>query len=163
MKKAVPADRQDDLKTAKKSVEELLKLLDFEAVVEISEDKENQIIKIKCETEEPGVLIGHHGETLSALQLVLGIMVNKKLGGEWKRIVVDVGDYREKREETLRRMALTSAQKAYFSGEPVVFSFLSPWERRTIHLALKDDSRVETCSEGEGEERKLVIKPRKTE
>lgn len=149
----------DKIKETKEITEELLKLLLLEAKVEVSEDKENKAISVAIETEEPGILIGYHGETLSSLQLMLGIMVSKKIN-EWVRVVVNVGDYREKREEVLKRMALSAAQKAKFSQEPVTLPPLSGNERRIIHLVLTDNPDVTTESEGEGEERRVVVKPR---
>lgn len=147
------------LEIIKKTTTQFLKLLDVETKAEIKEDSENQAILIQLEAGEPGVLIGYHGETIAALQLILGIMINKKLK-EWRRIVVNIGDYREKREEALKRMALSAAQRAHFSGKPVVLDSLSSAERRIIHLVLKEHSEVETYSEGEDGERKLIVKPR---
>lgn len=149
----------DKIKATKEITEELLKLLLLEAKVEVSEDQENKAINVAIDTEEPGILIGYHGETLSSLQLMLGIMVSKKIN-EWVRVVVNVGDYREKREEVLKRMALSAAQKAKFSQEPVTLPPLSGNERRIIHLALTDNPDVITESEGEGEERRVVVKPK---
>ncbi|MDP3888502.1 MAG: R3H domain-containing nucleic acid-binding protein [bacterium] len=147
------------IKTIKDTAKELLKFLGFEGPIEVSEDKENEAHLVQIETDNPGILIGYHGEAISALQVILGIMVHKKLD-EWLRVVVNVGDYRQKREETLNRMALNAAQKAHFSGQPVVLDSLTASERRIVHMALSENSDVETYSEGEGRERKLVIKPR---
>jgi len=149
----------DKIQSTKEITEQLLKLLLLEAKVEVKEDKENNAINVAIETEEPGILIGYHGETLSSLQLMLGIMVSKKIN-EWVRVVVNVGDYREKREEVLKRMALSAAQKAKFSQEAVTLPPLSGNERRIIHLVLTDNPDVITESEGEGEERRVVVKPK---
>ena len=80
---------------------------------------------------------------------------------KWQRIVVDVGDWREKREEQLRRMALSAAQRVKFSKESVAMSYLNSAERRIIHIALAENPDVETRSEGEKRERRLVIEPKK--
>jgi len=151
--------KKNKLKIIQEEAEELLKLLAFDATVATSEDEENKTFKVQIEAKEPAVLIGYHGETISAVQLILGIMVSRKLD-DWVRIIVNVGDYREKREEALRRMALSAAQKAHFSNEVVSLTSLSAAERRIIHLVLKEHPEVETYSEGEGKERRLVIKPR---
>lgn len=151
--------KSDKLKIAKETVEKLLELLGIQAEVGVSEDKENALIMVQIETADPGVLIGYHGQTLNAFQLISGIMVSKKLE-EWVHLVVNVGDYRQKREEVLKKMALSAAQKAHFSGELVVLTELSPAERRIVHIVLGDHPDVETYSEGEGQERRLVIKPR---
>jgi spoIIIJ-associated protein len=149
----------DKIKITKEISEKLLKLIGLEAKVVVAEDKENQAIKVDVDTAEPGILIGYHGETLSSLQLLLGIMVSRK-AGEWLRVLVNIGDYRQKREEVLKNMALSAAQKAKFSGEPVSLPPLSGSERRIIHLTLADNPSVETQSEGEGEERRVIVKPR---
>lgn len=148
------------LNTIRETAEQLLKLLQIEATVEVSEDQQGGLVNVQLKTPEPGILIGYHGETLSALQLILGVLSGKRIG-EWVKLTVNVGDYRQKREETLQRMALSAAQRAQFSGQPVVLENLSPFERRVIHLALSGHSEVEATSEGEGRERKLVIRPRK--
>lgn len=149
------------IKTAEEVTTELLKLLEIEAKIKVEEDKENKAIKIQIETSDPGILIGYHGETLSSLQMLLGIIVSKKVG-EWTRIVVNIGDYRQRREEVLERMALSAAQKAKFSGEPVILPPLSAQDRRVIHLTLSGHPDVTSESEGEGESRRLIVKPRKT-
>lgn len=150
-----------DLKIIKAIVERLLSFLKLEATIDVLEDKENEAVRVQIETSQPGILIGYHGETLAALQLILGIMVNQKID-KWIKIIVNVGDYRQKREEVLKRMALSAAQRVHFSGEPVVLLSLSAFERRIIHLALADHLEVETSSEGEGKERRLVIRPRQS-
>lgn len=150
----------DAIKITKEIAEKILSLLGIEVKIEVEEDKENKAVKIQIETSEPGILIGYHGETLSSLQMLLGIIVSKKVG-EWTRIVVNIGDYRERREEVLERMALSAAQKAKFSGEPVILPPLSAQDRRVIHLTLSGHPDVTSESEGEGESRRLVVKPRK--
>lgn len=149
---------KDKLKTIQQTAEKLLELLGVEVKVEVTQKEDS--INVQLETQDPGVLIGYHGETLSAFQLILNVMAGKQTG-EWKKIVVNVGDYRQKREEVLKRMALSAAQKAHFSGEPVSLTDLSPFERRIVHLVLSDNLDVETFSEGTGKERHLVVKPRK--
>lgn len=146
------------LKFIKETTEELLTLLKAEAKVEVFEDKENEAVKIELETEEPGILIGYHGETLSSLQVLLGSIFWKEFG-QWQRVLVNVGDYRQKREESLRKMALLAAQRVRFSGEPTALPQLPPNERRIIHLALAGEKDIITESEGEGKFRRVVVKP----
>jgi len=142
----------------KKITTQFLKELEVEAKVEIVE--EEALTRIKLETDEPGILIGYHGQTLASIQLLMAMMVYRQ-SGEWARIVVDVNDYREKREETLQRMALSITQKVKFSGEPQALPPMPPAERRIIHLALADDPEVETISEGEDEDRRVVVSLKK--
>jgi len=149
----------DAMKLVEEETKKLLDLMRVEVGLEVNEDKENDGIMVQLTTEEPGILIGFHGETLAAFQLILGLIVNKKLE-EWIRVLVNVNDYRQKREESLRMVALNAAQKVKFSNEAVVLTNLSPAERRIIHLTLADHPDVESLSEGQGQERRLVIKPR---
>ncbi len=141
------ADKDLILKTA----EELLSNLKVEGQTEVSQDEENSF-KVQIENQDPGILIGYHGETLASFQLILSLMVFKTLG-EWRRLIVNVGDWRERREEVLRQMAVGAAEKVLSSGEPMSFPSLSSFERRVIHLTLADHPGVMTVSEGEGEGR----------
>ncbi|MBM3205991.1 hypothetical protein FJZ41_04050, partial [Candidatus Shapirobacteria bacterium] len=109
--------------------------------------------------DEPGILIGYHGQSLVAIQQILTLMAFKKFG-EWVRLLVDVGDYREKRKESLEQMAKSLAQKVKLSGQSQVFPPMSSFERRIIHLVLAEDNEVKTVSEGEGDQRHVVLKPK---
>jgi len=102
-------------------------------------------------------LIGFHGETLSAVERILSFMIHRVLG-RWHKVVVNVGDYRQKREEQIKRLALNLAMKAKFSKETQSIPNLSASERRIVHLVLADHPDVYTESEGEGKERYLTIK-----
>lgn len=142
-----------------KLAKELIKHLEVKVKAEISEDKEG-VVHVQLETDDPGILIGYHGETLAAFQQILGMMVYRKTN-EWTRVLVNVGDYRERRKESLQRMALSAAQKVKFSGEEHALPSMTPAERRIVHLALADDPEVTTESEGEGYSRRVVIKPKR--
>lgn len=144
--------------TVKTITEDLLSRLDINGVVRIDVD-ETDAYRVHIETEETGLLIGFHGKTLESFQIILGIIVSKSLG-TWARVYVNVGDYREKREEALMLMAQHAAERAIASGRAVELTHLSPAERRVIHLTLSGDDRVTTESTGEGEQRKLVVKPK---
>ena len=139
-------------------VEDLLSKLEVTGSVEVTTD-ETGAYRVRIETEETGLLIGHHGKTLESFQLILGIIISKKIG-QWVKVYVNVGDYREKREETLMHMAQRAADRALALGRPVELSRLSPSERRIIHLTLSGDERVATESVGEGDDRMLLVKPK---
>lgn len=147
-------------KTIKKLTEELLEKLEVEATVDLSE--KDEAVWVTINSDEPGVLIGHYGRNLESIQILLGQMIFKKLG-EWVRIVVTVGDYREKRELQLKELAISVATKVVQTGTPVFLSDLTPAERRIVHTALTDHPDVVSQSEGEGRFRKLVVKPRSNE
>ncbi len=152
---------KDYLKEIENIASELLVLMGTKASAVAEEDKENDAIVVNISSkEEAGLLIGHRGETLNSLELILGIIFRQK-AGEWKRIIVNVGDWREKQNSYLRDLARTAADRVKQTGEPQILYNLSAGERRIIHLALSGDPGVETGSQGEGEERFLVIKPKK--
>lgn len=145
-------------KTVQSIVEDVLSRLEITGSVEVTTD-ETSAFRVRIETEETGLLIGHHGKTLESLQLILGIIISKKIG-QWMKVYVNVGDYREKREETLMHMAQRAADRALALGRPVELSRLSPSERRIVHLTLSGDERIATESVGEGDERILLVKPK---
>lgn len=107
--------------------------------------------------EDLGILIGKHGQTLDALQYLTNLAANRDIEGERVRIVVDVEDYRKRREETLYRLAERLAEKVKRRGERVVLEPMSRHERKIIHMALQEDTRISTYSEGDEPYRKVVI------
>lgn len=142
----------------KQITEDLLNQLEISGVVSIDTD-ETGAFRVHIETEETGLLIGFHGKTLESFQIILGIMVSKSLN-QWVKVYVNVGDYREKREEALMLMAQRAAERVAITGRPVELTRLSPSERRVIHLTLSGDERVATESIGEGDSRILIVKPK---
>ncbi|MFH1561677.1 MAG: R3H domain-containing nucleic acid-binding protein [Patescibacteria group bacterium] len=145
------------LKTIEDLTVNFLKELDLsgQVTVESSPEEESYVVMIK--TEDPGAIIGFHGRSLSAFQLLLGLMVFKQ-AGSWQRVVVNVNDYREKQTERLNSIALNAAQRAKFSGRPVALPPMTPFERRLVHMALGEYADVETASQGEGNRRCVVIR-----
>lgn len=144
-----------------KIVEELLTLMSVTAKADVSYDKKDEVFIISIDAGDmTGLLIGKKGETLSSLQTVLSLMLKQKVG-EWYRVLVNVGDYREKEEEYLKNLAESTAARAKESGESQSLYNLKPWQRRVIHMYLSENKDVVTQSEGEGEERYLVIKSAK--
>ena len=148
---------KDNLKVIKEIVDELLKLLEVE-VKPVIEEKDG-LVNIQLQTDNPGILIGYHGDTLASLQIMLSMMTYRKLG-TWVKILVDVGDYRKRRKETLDKMALSAVQKVKFSGQDYEFPPMSSGDRRIIHIALSENPDVTTESQGEGYDRRVVVKPK---
>ena len=142
----------------KEITEDFLKRLDVAGQVVVDVD-ETGAYRVHIETEETGLLIGFHGKTLESFQIILGLLVSKELE-TWVKVYVNVGDYREKREEALMLMAQHAAQRALAAGRPIELPHLSPSERRVIHLTLAGDERVETESVGVGAARTLLVKPK---
>ena len=151
-KKATP----NNLELVKELAQKLIDLLEVDVKLQVEEKDESIVLNL--ETEDSGILIGYHGEALFAFQRILSLMVYKKTG-EWLRITVDVGDYRQRREEALERMALSIAQKVKFSGEEQLLPPMNAVERRIIHLVLANNPDVKTESEDEGSQRHVVVKP----
>src|SRR3989344_6706048 len=132
----------------------LLELIGIESSVDVEETDDS--INVTVNTEDTGLLIGRHGETISALELVLNQIVNREQT-EWKRVVVDTGGYKQKQEEKLRELALNTAQKVKETGTPYSLYDLTSSQRSIIHTILSEDLEIITESEGEGRERKLVV------
>ena len=99
------------------------------------------------------------GDTLDSLQLVLALILAKE-SGEFKRVCLEVGDYRKSRSEYLKGLAEQTKEQVLSEQREIFLPSLKPWERREVHMFLSDDSEVITESIGEGKERTLVIKPR---
>lgn len=116
-------------------------------------------LSLKLPDTQSGILIGYHAETLTSLQRLLNLMAYQQLH-TWHRIIVDINNYRESREFTLQDMARNAADRALLTGQAVVMPYLESFERRLIHMALANEPSVETISQGEGKDRRLVVRPR---
>ena len=106
------------------------------------------------------MLIGRKGRTLDALQFIVNKIVNKSMDKR-VQVIVDSENYRQRRKEFLIQMALKMGEKAKKIGKPVKTNLLNPHDRRIIHLALRDDGRLETKSRGEGLLKRVLIIPKK--
>lgn len=152
----------DEKTLAESAAKELLAKLGFSnATIAATEDEEKRLnVQIDVGPEDSGMLIGFHGETLQAMQLILSQMIYKQ-AGQWRTITLNVGDYRQKRHLALESMAANAAQRVKLSGQSLTLPYLSSNERRLIHLAISQDPELETFSQGEGRDRRLVIAPKK--
>ena len=115
---------------------------------------------IAIDGEGAGVLIGHHGDTLDALQYLSNLAANKKSDGEkreYTKITIDVENYRAKREETLRSLARRMANKVLRYKKSVMLEPMNPYERRIIHSEVQGIAGVSTNSIGSEDNRKVVI------
>jgi len=121
---------------------------------------EGGTIYLNIKGDGSGLLIGRHGQTLDAIQYIVGRIVGKQLG-EKRMVVVDTERYRERRQENLEQMAQRMGEKAKSTGRPVSLQPMSASDRRIVHLALKHDREIETRSEGEGGMKNIKIVPRK--
>lgn len=149
---------EDKIKIITEAVKELLGKLGLSADVVVAEGEEEGF-KVDINGEDLGALIGYHGETLSSLQLFLNLLTHRKIG-EWRRVLVDIGGYRKEREQKLFDLARRTADKVRFLQTPVTLTPMPAFERRLVHMALGEEGGVKTESEGEGWERRVVVKPK---
>ena len=124
---------------------------------EILAREELDKIFIDLKGEEVGTIIGYRGETLDAIQYLLYIFINKNSEGNYKKVLLDAGSYRVKREETLKNLALKTAYKVKKYGRSIKFEPMNPYERKIIHSALQDDNNITTESEGQEPFRRIVV------
>ena len=128
--------------------------------VNIQTREKEQELCLDLEGKDLGILIGRRGETLDALQYLVNLSVNKNRDQK-KKIIIDIEGYRNRREETLQKLALKLADKAQQRGRNVVLEPMNSQERRIIHTALQGREDIYTFSEGEEPYRKIIISPRK--
>lgn len=144
-------------KKIQKTTEELLQLLNISgaASVEITDDTVNIVL----DTEDSGMVIGHHGDILESLQMILSLCVAKNLG-EFKRVSLEVGDYKKNRTGLVEQLAQQAKQRALEENRDIALPNLKAWERRVVHLMFQEDQEVVSESIGEGKERTLIVRPR---
>lgn len=144
-------------KNIKDLISQTFKLLEIDATFEISEEED--AININLNTEDAALVIGYHGDTLESLQVVLSLIISKKLG-EFKRVSLEVADYKKNRSEWLTNLAYQTKERVLAENKEIYLPDLKAWERRVVHVLLQDDNEVISESVGEGRDRVLVIKPR---
>ena len=146
---------------SKENVEQIIsdffKKLGLDVPIEVKESKDS--IDVTISSDDPGLIIGHHGDTLDSLQLILSLIIAKKLG-EFKRVTLEASDYKKNRSEYLKNLADQTKERVLEEKKEVYLPNLKPWERRIVHLYFQDDSEVFSESVGEGKDRSLVIKPK---
>lgn len=118
-------------------------------------------LRLRIDSSSMGILIGRRGETLDAMQYITSLVVNRNRKQEgYLRVTLDTEDYRNKREETLRRLARKQASRVKASGRSVALEPMNPYERRVLHATLQTNHYVTTHSEGEEPNRRVVIEPK---
>jgi len=140
---------------------EMLSNINYEvdnAFVEDVEGEEGQVL-VSVTVGKPGGLIGFRGRNMAALQLLLSLMVKKQLG-EWVRVILDINNYRGEQRERLEGMARDLAQKVLDTGKEVEMANMSSYERRICHMVLTEIEGITSESEGDGENRHIVIRPK---
>lgn len=146
-------ERETDV--AKSFIETLLKNAKVNADVEVKQ--EDNLIKVNIKGDEATCLIGRRGDTLDSIQFLTGLALNKINKDSHTRVLVDIENYREKREESLIRYANKMAREVAKTKKTKKLDYMNPYERRIIHSALQNDRYVITYSEGTDPYRRLVI------
>jgi spoIIIJ-associated protein len=146
------------LEAARDILQQLLGHMGYRATVSIQsgETSKLDVTGDDAEKEALGALIGRKGERLSALQHLVNLMLSRKMGA-WTRVLVDVEDYRGRRERQLREIAMRAAERVLESGKMLQLEPMPALERRWIHLALRDHAEVMTQSIGDEPQRRVVI------
>jgi len=149
-----------EMQFAVEFIEAVIRDLDIEAVAVPVKDEDGDFVGINIEGEGTGALIGHHGETLDAIQYLANLSASRRSptpNREFLKLTVDVENYRAKREETLRALARRMAAKAVKYKRNFVLEPMNPYERRIIHSEIQNIDDVDTHSVGSDENRKVVV------
>ncbi|OCA98788.1 RNA-binding cell elongation regulator Jag/EloR [Clostridium beijerinckii] len=147
------------IEEARNFIVHILKGMEVEATIDIKE--ENDSIIINLSGEKMGVIIGYRGETLDSIQYLVSLVVNKVHELPHKKVMLDTEDYRSKREETLKGVAIKTANRVKKTRKSFKLEPMNPYERRIIHSALQEDAFVNTYSEGEEPFRRVVVELKK--
>lgn len=151
--------KRDRILETKKFLSEVLEKMNVKAEINIEES--NDVVNINLTGPKMGNIIGYRGETLDSLQYLTSLVVNKSKEDKYKRVILDTENYRQKREETLKRLANKIAYKVRKSGRVLKLEPMNPYERRVIHSELQNNDFVKTFSEGEEPYRRVVVELKK--
>lgn len=146
---------KEEIDIARNFVENILKNAKLDANVNVVQEK--SLIKVSIEGKEAACLIGRRGETLDSIQLLTGLALNKINKDSHMRVLVDIENYRSKREESLVKYANKVARDVKKTKRTRKLDYMNPYERRIIHSTLQNDKYVITYSEGTDPYRRLVI------
>ena len=148
-------------KQLKKMVSEFLVHLGIDFTELVLEDRGEKTYWINVISEEPSLLIGHHGENLQAMQKLLKIMCHREFGDD-TNIAFDVDSYRKRQEENVLSIAKQKIQEVRNTQIQTALPAMSPYFRRIVHLFVRDGNYEDICTEsvGDGNYRQVVIKPR---
>jgi len=151
----VETPSREDIEITVDVLQHILRYMNIHATVQVR-STDPLTLNINGINENLGLLIGRRGETLAALQLLVNLIVSHRTKHRM-RIIVDAENYRERREENLRSLALRVAQQVRNYRRSIALEAMPPHERRIVHIALSDSKDISTESIGEGEERRVVI------
>jgi spoIIIJ-associated protein len=159
-----PGPTAEEAEAARETLEHILDLLEFPNVVTVAsveKDRDLTAIHLDVAGDDVGLLIGRHGETLASVQYLVNACLTKRLPRN-TRVMVDIEHYRERREQSLRGVALRTAERVQRERRSVTLQPMPANERRIIHLTLQASPYVSTESTGEGPERRVVVSPKQS-
>ena len=151
--------KYDYIEEARNFLANILKAMKIDAEINIEEDDDT--LHINLNGKNIGLLIGYRGETLDSIQYLVSLVVNKVHELPHKRVILDTENYRSKREETLKGVAVKTANRVIKTKKSFKLEPMNPYERRIIHSALQANAFVITHSEGEEPFRRVVIELKK--
>lgn len=154
---AVLTEKDIDMNTAVTYLKTMIDGLKVENA-EVTGEVKDGVLELTVNCNDYGIIIGRRGETLDSLQYLTGLAV-KKTSGKYIRVAINVGDYREKRIETLKNIARKHADYVARTGRRYTFEPMNPYERRIIHTTVQEIEGVESMSVGQGQDRKVVLQP----
>lgn len=149
---------EEDISIAKERVEEFLKewLQKVDNTLEYTIKEEDYTIYVDINGNTAGTLIGYRGETLNSMQTILSTIANRGFNNKI-RLILDIENYRQKREKTLEELAEKVSKTVLKTGKSITLEPMSAYERKIIHSKLQDNNKIETHSIGEGDNRRVVI------
>ncbi len=145
--------------TIKASVDLKTTTLDLEEILKDKEEVSKEAVDAAIRVDDPQILIGEKGQTLSEIQKILRFFINKKTG-KFFYLNIDINDYKKKKIEYLRNLANDLADEAVSEKTAKILAPMSSYERRAIHEELSKRTDIKTESEGEEPERRVIIKPK---
>ena len=155
-KNKAPENIDEIIKDTEKYLDEVLRAMGLNSKLNLYYNRRENVLNINVSGEKMGALIGKHGQTLDALQYLISLFVNKE-SESFIKIKLDTENYRERRQQTLEKLAGSIAYKVKKNKKPIYLEPMNPNERRIIHSALQRDPYVITKSEGKDPYRKVVV------
>lgn len=141
----------DDLQFGNRAImyiKDLLEKMDIEAKIYLVEDNDERVL-IEIESPDSAMIIGKQGKNLEAIQTIVNVALNRD-AEVWTKVAVDIGNYRYRKEKQLKRVAIQAAAHVKRTKRSVLLDPMNPYERRVVHMTLKDEPNIMTGSEGDG-------------
>lgn len=149
----------EDLSFANRSlmlVKDLLERMDIEAKIYLMEEDDEKVLIDIDAKDDSAILIGKQGKTLEAIQTIVNVIMNKDYS-VWTKIIIDTCGYRERRERSLKKIAQDAAKQVKRDKKSILLEPMNPFERRIIHMTLKNVEQIDTISEGEGTIKRVKV------